>query len=95
MFDNMIDQIREYTASHLFRLKIRIDIKVPQRAPIPTNGGKKEGVEDLPENKGPFMPGNASKRPAKAEKDAKTERNAPCPCGSGKKYKNCCGKDEK
>lgn len=22
----------------------------------------------------------------------KTRRNAPCPCGSGKKYKNCCGK---
>ena len=22
--------------------------------------------------------------------DAKTERNAPCPCGSGKKYKKCC-----
>ena len=21
------------------------------------------------------------------------ERNLPCPCGSGKKYKNCCGKD--
>ncbi|MBR4018100.1 MAG: SEC-C domain-containing protein, partial [Clostridia bacterium] len=21
-------------------------------------------------------------------------RNAPCPCGSGKKYKQCCGKDK-
>ncbi len=28
--------------------------------------------------------------PIKAEK--KIPRNAPCPCGSGKKYKNCCGK---
>ena len=25
----------------------------------------------------------------------KVGRNDPCPCGSGKKYKNCCGKDEK
>lgn len=24
----------------------------------------------------------------------KVSRNAPCPCGSGKKYKKCCGKDE-
>jgi preprotein translocase subunit SecA len=24
----------------------------------------------------------------------KIDRNAPCPCGSGKKYKNCCGKNE-
>ena len=23
----------------------------------------------------------------------KTGRNDPCPCGSGKKYKKCCGKD--
>ncbi|MHC4065032.1 MAG: SEC-C metal-binding domain-containing protein [Planctomycetota bacterium] len=24
--------------------------------------------------------------------DAKPRRNDPCPCGSGKKYKQCCGK---
>ena len=30
--------------------------------------------------------------PRKAEK--KVGRNQPCPCGSGKKYKNCCGKRE-
>ena len=28
----------------------------------------------------------------KAPARAKVGRNAPCPCGSGKKYKNCCGK---
>ena len=32
------------------------------------------------------------KRPAKAGKSV--GRNDPCPCGSGKKYKKCCGKDE-
>ena len=26
--------------------------------------------------------------------DVKPERNDPCPCGSGKKYKKCCGKVE-
>jgi len=31
-----------------------------------------------------------SNKPIITEK--KTPRNAPCPCGSGKKYKNCCGK---
>ncbi len=30
------------------------------------------------------------RKPIKAEK--KPKRNEPCPCGSGKKYKNCCGK---
>ncbi len=33
---------------------------------------------------------NANKSEAKIEK--KIPRNSPCPCGSGKKYKNCCGK---
>jgi len=31
-------------------------------------------------------------RPAKTTPSAKVSRNAPCPCGSGKKYKYCCGK---
>lgn len=26
------------------------------------------------------------------KKDEKVGRNDPCPCGSGKKYKNCCGR---
>lgn len=26
-------------------------------------------------------------------KEKKTGRNEPCPCGSGKKYKHCCGKN--
>ena len=31
--------------------------------------------------------------PQKPEITEKVGRNSPCPCGSGKKYKNCCGKD--
>ena len=33
---------------------------------------------------------DTSKQPKKA--DPKVGRNDPCPCGSGKKYKNCCGR---
>lgn len=29
--------------------------------------------------------------PEKSIKSNKINRNAPCPCGSGKKYKKCCG----
>ena len=32
--------------------------------------------------------------PAQAKAENKPGRNDPCPCGSGKKYKKCCGKDE-
>ena len=37
-------------------------------------------------------PAPARTQPVKA--DPKVGRNDPCPCGSGKKYKNCCGKGQ-
>ena len=33
------------------------------------------------------------KKEPKKNTDAKVGRNDPCPCGSGKKYKHCCGKN--
>ena len=36
--------------------------------------------------------GSLGNQPARAKKAP--GRNDPCPCGSGKKYKNCCGKRE-
>ena len=32
-------------------------------------------------------------KPQPVKKGAKVGRNDPCPCGSGKKYKKCCGRD--
>lgn len=32
--------------------------------------------------------------PEPVVKEERTPRNAPCPCGSGRKYKNCCGKNK-
>ena len=37
-------------------------------------------------------PAPGTRQPAKAQ--PKVGRNDPCPCGSGKKYKNCCGKNQ-
>ena len=34
--------------------------------------------------------GSLGNQPKKAKKEP--GRNDPCPCGSGKKYKNCCGR---
>ena len=33
-------------------------------------------------------------QPVKVDKSKQVGRNDPCPCGSGKKYKNCCGKNQ-
>ncbi|MBA4416656.1 MAG: preprotein translocase subunit SecA [Syntrophus sp. (in: bacteria)] len=40
----------------------------------------------------PVMFMNRSDEPAFEEKEKKIGRNDPCPCGSGKKYKKCCGR---
>ena len=42
-------------------------------------------TEDEPPLPPPVEPVHADKTPG---------RNEPCPCGSGKKYKKCCGKDK-
>ncbi|MGI5824544.1 MAG: preprotein translocase subunit SecA [Bacillota bacterium] len=51
---------------------------------------KQEERTDLVENRGDDTP--KKKKPVKRT-EKKVGRNEPCPCGSGKKYKNCCGKN--
>ena len=51
---------------------------------------KQEERKDLVENRGEDTP--KKKKPIKRAEE-KIGRNDPCPCGSGKKYKHCCGKN--
>ncbi len=80
MFDEMTSLIREGTVMTLltFRLRSEEDIKREQAAKITSTSGSTDGSE--------------KKRPVK--KGEKVGRNDPCPCGSGKKYKKCCGTNE-
>jgi hypothetical protein len=50
--------------------------------------GKK--AADVPKPKPPVPPGPRLTLPRKPEVKQKVGRNDPCPCGSGKKFKNCC-----
>jgi preprotein translocase subunit SecA len=79
LFQEMISRIKEETLGILYRIQI----------------SEPQSIADLQqpkEQKLVFSSGDepAKKNPVKrAEK--KVGRNAPCPCGSGKKYKKCCG----
>ncbi len=80
MFDNMIADIKETTV-------LRILSAAPRReAPIERKQVAKPLVEGFAGGKMPTR--------APAKKAAKVGRNDPCPCGSGKKYKKCCGRNE-
>ena len=80
MFDEMIAGIREDTVKFLFSIK----------------GLKPGGEEKLLKREQVAKPlptgGDGSLPNAPIKKGKKIGRNDPCPCGSGKKYKNCCGR---
>ena len=77
MFDEMIDAIRDDTVKILLTFNLPNKNKVPERH----------------DNNAPTT--TSSDEPAVNRTVRNTEkigRNDPCPCGSGKKYKQCCGK---
>ncbi|MDV2479406.1 MAG: SEC-C metal-binding domain-containing protein, partial [bacterium] len=64
-----------------------IFLDVPGEAAMPI-GAPQEGMPPLP----PEAMGGAAARPETYRREGpKIGRNEPCPCGSGKKYKRCCG----
>ena len=66
---------------------------LPQPAPEPAPAGD-GSLESLMRSLGmaPEAPAPAPQKPEPLRAQPKVGRNDPCPCGSGKKYKNCCGK---
>ena len=81
MFETMTHGIQEDTLFMLFHLNVQ---SAPQRKQVA------EEANATVENADRSWKGKNA-QPAKAK--AQVGRNDPCPCGSGKKYKNCCGKN--
>jgi len=82
LFESMLDKVREETMLALHRVQVEqpvIEEPVPEAAPVTySHGGEEEETDE---------PVHTYKRD-----QAKVGRNDPCPCGSGKKYKQCHGK---
>ena len=78
MFEEMIASIQEQTVRRLYSVRLKKDQEI-----------KRERVASgITENHG--GDGTVKKQPRKV---TKIGRNDPCPCGSGKKYKMCCGRN--
>jgi len=86
LFESMLGRVREETMTALHRVQVEMEeqappaIEQPQQtaAPVNYNLGEEEDYQE---------PQHTYKR-----EHAKVGRNDPCPCGSGKKYKQCHGK---
>ena len=84
LFDEMIEAIREDTVRMILSA---VPTETVKREEVARVTG--EGFEGAP---GQRKSGSASNtRPSPMKKTEKVGRNDPCPCGSGKKYKKCCG----
>jgi preprotein translocase subunit SecA len=81
MFGTMTEEIREETAAYLLRIEFK---KMPERSEAP----RQLLVNRLPGGERPVLRPKA----ALPERTRKIGSNDPCPCGSGRKYKNCCMK---
>ena len=78
MFEEMISAIQEETVRRLYSARFKSDQEVKRER---VASGITEGRGD----------GTVKKQPRRVQK---VGRNDPCPCGSGKKYKKCCGMNE-
>ena len=77
MFDQMIEGIKENTVKMLLTIRPRPQVEIKREQTLKPLATGEDGT--------------VKKIPMKADKK-KPGRNDPCPCGSGLKYKKCCGK---
>ncbi|WP_415036511.1 preprotein translocase subunit SecA [Azonexus sp.] len=97
LFETLLDQIRSEVTRIVFTVQIRSPEDVEETAPHAEVSNVKyqhaDYDEALGENPaaagGVGGAGDTARQPAQAA--PKIGRNEPCPCGSGKKYKHCCG----
>ncbi len=85
MFDEMIETIKSETVMNVLRVRIvnkQQDIKRSAVAKIASEGTAESRAATT-----------EKARPYVKRADQKVGRNDPCPCGSGKKYKKCCGRE--
>ncbi len=78
IFMDMVERIKSEAVSYLFRIRLQREEDLQEVAPKEREMYFSRGEDDV------------KAEPVK-RKDKKVGRNDPCPCGSGKKYKKCCG----
>ena len=88
MFEEMVLDIKHDVVKILMNLRKQEEIKREEAAKI--TGAALQALNSL--DNGQQMKSEVNR--TVVNDGPKVGRNDPCPCGSGKKYKNCCGKDQ-
>ncbi|MCL2485437.1 MAG: preprotein translocase subunit SecA [Endomicrobia bacterium] len=85
LFESMMKRIRENTVEYIFKVQVDVRPQGIMKPPQDATQYKDDGAKINPELKKP------ASEPVKPKDLNKIGRNDQCPCGSGKKYKKCCG----
>jgi preprotein translocase subunit SecA len=91
LFEGLLNQVRREVTRIVFTVQIRSPEDVEETAPHADVQNVKYQHADYDEALGEDAEA-ASAPPQPAQAGPKIGRNDPCPCGSGKKYKQCHGK---
>ncbi len=103
LFSGMIGEVNREISSFLFKGQVP-QAEAPQQLKSAEQQKEKAFARKIQEGRGDVMEGNTGNGPQVPQQEVekkqepirvgdKVGRNDPCPCGSGKKYKNCHGKD--
>jgi len=90
LFLSMVDTVKQETVTTLMRVRIMQEDDV-ERLEAERRERQEQERAQARLNKGAAGEDASVTKPMKREGE-KVGRNAPCPCGSGKKFKKCCGK---
>jgi len=90
LFRNVIEDVKSQTVSSLIRVRIVHEEDVDR---LEEERNKRREQEQIQMNKGAAGKDDRAQQTVKREGE-KIGRNSPCPCGSGKKYKKCCGREK-
>jgi preprotein translocase subunit SecA len=89
-FQLLLETIKHDVARTIFHVGlVKQEIRRPVSTPAGQAASRQAGGSPILQRT-PVAAGAASRRPKAGGK--KIGRNDPCPCGSGKKYKHCCGR---
>ena len=86
MFEEMIEGIKTDTVKYLFHVQMVNEAPARERVAEETKAVHEESASATGDDSKP-------KKQEPVRKGVDIGRNDPCPCGSGKKYKNCCGRE--
>ena len=92
MFDEMIYAIKEDTVRTLYTARVRMPEQVQRKQVAGASAAKVREMKTTTNRQAGQNAGGDKPQPRRVGK--KVGRNDPCPCGSGKKYKKCCGRFE-